>query len=480
MADSRRTQEIEWLVGCALSSIGGVNVPADGSWAPRLVSNFPPVEDLSDGDQIVAEVIDELADSRLNLHAILATVTRTLSRLRPGTWVAVLMNKDPSSSIVVAADEAEPALAHYVDRYVELADSPEKVPTSGLTKQVIESGVPLFKPNLSYDELLSLLTPPEQNFFTATEPPVAIESIGLLVVPMRARGAVIGTIGLFVRGSLKKPLTDEDAVWLQTVADRTAIAIENAQLYGDAIRRLDRLTSLQGVSRAIGASSDLRFTLKVVLDQVTSKLGIDAADVLLLDDADRTLVVAASTGFLSTSMPDYRLLLDESLPGRAVTHRRTELFNAMDDFAHARRRSLFAREGFKAYGAVPLFAGGNLVGVLEVFHRSPLNPDDESLAFLDAIGSIAAIAIDNAGLKDRVKAAERGQRPGGTTRAPEMTRVEKQILGILVEGLTNREISAQVHLSQNTVKFHVRRLLEKAKTANRTELARKATQEGWL
>jgi GAF domain-containing protein len=479
MADLRRTEEIEWLVGCALSSIGGLNVPADGSWAPRLVSNVPPVEDLSDGDQIVAEVIDELADSRLNLHAILATVTRTLSRLRPGTWVAVLMNKDPSSSIVVAADEAEPGLAHYVDRYVEQADSPDKVPTSGLTKQVIESGVPILKPNLPYKELVALLTLPEREYFTTNQPPLEIESIGLLIVPMRSRGAVIGTIGLFVRGGIK-PLTEEDAVWLQTVADRTAIAIENAQLYGDAIRRLDRLTSIQGVSRAIAASSDLRFTLKVVLDQVTSKLGIDAADVLLLDDADRTLVVAASTGFLSTSMPDYRLLLDESLPGRAVTHRRTELFNAMDDFAHARRRSLFAREGFKAYGAVPLFAGGNLVGVLEVFHRSPLNPDDESLAFLDAIGSIAAIAIDNAGLKERVKAAERGQRPGGTTRAPEMTRVEKQVLGMLVEGMTNREISAQVHLSQNTVKFHVRRLLEKAKTANRTELARKSTQEGWL
>jgi GAF domain-containing protein len=468
-----------WLVGGALSSIGGVTLPADGSWAPQLVSGLREAEDLGDGDHIVAEVIDELADSRLNLHAILATVTRTLSRLRAGTWVAVLMNKDPSSSIVVAADEAEPALAHYVDRYVEQADSSETVPTSGLTKQVIESGVPMFKPNLSYEELTALLTLPERAFFTANQPPVEIETIGLLIVPMRSRGAVIGTIGLFVRGGVK-PLTDEDAVWLQTVADRTAIAIENAQLYGDAIRRLDRLTSLQSISRAIAASSDLRFTLKVVLDQVTSRLEVDAADVLLLDDADRTLVVAASTGFLSTSMPDYRLLLDESLPGRVVTHRRTELFNAMDDFAHARRRSLFAREGFKAYGAVPLFASGNLVGVLEVFHRSPLNLDDESLAFLDATGSIAAIAIDNAGLKERVKAAERGQRPGPVALAPDMTRVETQILGMLVEGLTNRDISAQVHLSQNTVKFHVRRLLEKAQTANRTELARKATREGWL
>jgi GAF domain-containing protein len=477
MADSRRSGEVAWLVGGALSSIGGVTFPADGSWGPRLVSAVPPVDDLSDGDQIVAQVIDELAESRLNFHAILSTLTRTLSRLRPGTWVAVLMNRDPSSSIVVAADEAEPALAQYVDRYVEQSE-PSEVPTSGLTKQVIESGEPLFRPSMSYDELVSLLTPPEREFFTSNQPPVEIDTIGLLVVPMRARGAVIGTIGIFVRGGVK-PLTEQDAVWLQTVADRTAIAIENAQLYGDAIRRLDRLTSLQGVSRAIAASSDLRFTLKVVLDQVTSKLEIDAADVLLLDDSDRTLVVAASTGFLSTSMPDYRLLLDESLPGRAVTHRRTELFNAMDDYAHARRRSLFAREGFKAYGAVPLFAAGNLVGVLEVFHRAPLSPDDESLAFLDAIGSIAAIAIDNAGLKERVK-SERGHRPGPMARAPEMTRVEKQILGMLVEGLTNREISAQVHLSQNTIKFHVRRLLEKAKTVNRTELARKATQEGWL
>src|SRR5258708_4695617 len=479
MANSPRNREIVWLVGGALSSIGGVTIPADGSWAPRLVSNVPAVEDLGDGNRIVAEVIDELADSRLNLHAILATVTRTLSRLRPGTWVAVLMNKDTSSSIVVAADEAEPGLAQYVDRYVEQADSQDRVATSGLTKQVIETGNPVFKPKMSYEELISLLTLPEREFFTTTQPPLEIESIGLLIVPMRARGAVIGTIGRLVRGCVK-PVTEDDVDWLQTVADRTAIALENAQLYGDAIRRLDRLTSLQGVSRAIAASSDLRFTLKVVLDQVTSRLEIDAADVLLLDDSDRTLIVAASTGFLSTSMPDYRLLLDESLPGRAVTHRRTELFNAMDDFAHARRRSLFAREGFKAYGAVPLFAAGNLVGVLEVFHRAPLSPDDESLAFLDAVGSIAAIAIDNAGLKERVKAVERGQRGGSPTRPPELTRGEKQILGMLVEGLTNREISAQVHLSQNTVKFHVRRLLEKAKTANRTELARKATQEGWI
>jgi DNA-binding NarL/FixJ family response regulator len=35
-------------------------------------------------------------------------------------------------------------------------------------------------------------------------------------------------------------------------------------------------------------------------------------------------------------------------------------------------------------------------------------------------------------------------------------------------------------LSPHTIKFHVQRILKQAGVANRTELARKATKEGWL
>lgn len=437
------------------------------------------VDDIGEGGRIAAEVIDELANARLDVHATLVSVTTTLSRHREGTWVAVLMGKDPRRALVVAADESEPALAQYIDQYVAQVEPPDQVPTTGPTKQVIESGLPVLKPSLPLDELLALLSPAERAYVSANPLPLPVESIGLLIVPMRARGAVVGTIGLLVRGG-RKPPTEEDAVWLQAAADRAGVAVESAQLHGDAIRRLDRLTSLQSVSRAVAASSDLRFTLKVILDQVTSKLGVDAADFLLLDETDGTLVVQASTGFQATSMPEYRLLLEEGLPGRALTNRRTEVFNAMDDLAHARRRSMFAREGFKAYGAVPLFAGADVVGVLEIFDRSALNPDDESRSFLEAIGGIAAIAIESAILKDRLKGPNQARRPSVAGQAPQLSGVQSRIIGMVVEGLTNRQIAEQVHLSQNTIKFHVRRLLEKTKTSNRTELARKATQEGWL
>jgi DNA-binding CsgD family transcriptional regulator/GAF domain-containing protein len=266
---------------------------------------------------------------------------------------------------------------------------------------------------------------------------------------------------------------------MQAIADRTGVAAENAQLYVDAISRLERLTALRNVGLAITGSPDLRLILRVILDQVTAGLGVDAADVLLLDEKDGTLGSVASTGFQSTSIADYRLPVDESLPGRAVIGRRIETVTALGAFTQFRRRSLFAREGFKAYGAVPLIARGKLTGVLEVFHRAQLQPDQEWLEFLEALGSEAAIAIDNAGMHDQL---EKTGPPGTGPRAPapDLTKLEKEILALVVEGDSNRDIAEKIHLSPNTVKFHVRQLLQKLDVDNRTELAHKATREGWL
>lgn len=63
---------------------------------------------------------------------------------------------------------------------------------------------------------------------------------------------------------------------------------------------------------------------------------------------------------------------------------------------------------------------------------------------------------------------------------PDFNRLEGQILGLVVERLSNAAIADKVHLSQHTIKFHVHRILRQAGVTNRTELARKATQEGWL
>ena len=55
---------------------------------------------------------------------------------------------------------------------------------------------------------------------------------------------------------------------------------------------------------------------------------------------------------------------------------------------------------------------------------------------------------------------------------------EKQVLALLAEGKTNRDIGAKLFISESTVKFHVHAILSKLDASNRTEAVAIATQQG--
>lgn len=56
---------------------------------------------------------------------------------------------------------------------------------------------------------------------------------------------------------------------------------------------------------------------------------------------------------------------------------------------------------------------------------------------------------------------------------------EAEILGLISEGLRNREIAERLYLSVHTVEYHVTRLLQKLRVENRTEAAALAVAWGW-
>ena len=55
-----------------------------------------------------------------------------------------------------------------------------------------------------------------------------------------------------------------------------------------------------------------------------------------------------------------------------------------------------------------------------------------------------------------------------------------EIVRLISSGLSNREIAARVHLSENTIKSHVQEVFRKLGVDNRVEAAVRASQEGWL
>ena len=60
--------------------------------------------------------------------------------------------------------------------------------------------------------------------------------------------------------------------------------------------------------------------------------------------------------------------------------------------------------------------------------------------------------------------------------APEepITPKEKQVLGLLAQGKSNKQIAAEVHLAEGTIKNYVSRIMEKLHAQSRTELAVRA------
>jgi DNA-binding CsgD family transcriptional regulator len=433
--------------------------------------------DSSPGDQVLVNITDEMANVGLDVPAMLTVATSTLSRLRPGTWVVTMMQDDPTWSRIVTADDSDPVMAEYIDQYVASISRPGSHQTTGLARRVIETGEPILEPGLPFDEIFALTTPAAREFFTTHPVPMDIRTAGVLVVPMRANGVTIGTIALFDWNS-RLALSDADVKWMQTVADRIALDLEHAQCHGAAISRLERLTAMQHVGLAVASSHDLRLTLQVVLEQLTARLRVDAADVLLVDEGAKELYTAASFGFRTVASPDYRLPIPHDMLAAGTMTRWFDTSVDPEWARHFRRRSLFAREGFRTYRANLLMLGTRLVGVLEVFDRSVVEFDQESLGFLDAMGVHAAIAIDKAAMHERLARAGTGANQASPP--PDLSRLEWQILTLLVDGASNREIADKVHLSENTIKFHVRHILDTVGATNRTDLARKATQKGWL
>jgi two-component system, NarL family, response regulator DevR len=70
-------------------------------------------------------------------------------------------------------------------------------------------------------------------------------------------------------------------------------------------------------------------------------------------------------------------------------------------------------------------------------------------------------------------------RSGGTSDSPvpPLTDGQREVLRLLAEGFSNREIAQRVYLSQNTVKTHVQEIFQKLGVRNRVEAALRATRE---
>jgi DNA-binding NarL/FixJ family response regulator len=81
-------------------------------------------------------------------------------------------------------------------------------------------------------------------------------------------------------------------------------------------------------------------------------------------------------------------------------------------------------------------------------------------------------------LADMVLQERRKETRGVTAADFSLTDRELKVLGLLVRGFSNKEISNTIYISQDTVKVHLKHIFEKLEVDCRTKAAVKAIQHG--
>lgn len=251
---------------------------------------------------------------------------------------------------------------------------------------------------------------------------------------------------------------EEAEALLAGYEDHAAAAYPRAELHlrrGEPVPAAELLQRrLQVFGQECLESVPLRELLTIALLETGRAEGAVEVAEALSEHGARTgcLVVSARGGralgrtLLRTGDPDAA----SALLGRALT-----TFGDLGlPLESARTHFLLARADRAARpdDAAPQAAVADARSALATFDRLGAAPDaDEAAAFLRELG---------------IRPARHA-----TAAAPDLSRREQEVLGLLAHGLTNRDIAERLFLSRKTVEHHVRGVLTKLGLANRAEAA---------
>jgi HD-GYP domain-containing protein (c-di-GMP phosphodiesterase class II) len=204
---------------------------------------------------------------------------------------------------------------------------------------------------------------------------------------------VIGVIDLQSARSYAFSQDDERLMTLFSV--RAALMLEHARLVEQTEERNLRLDTLHAIETSFASSLDLRVSLDLVLEQIQSRLNIDAASVYIYDEDLQMLEIITARGFPMMTSVKQRIRVGEGLSGKAALEQEIIFIPDLTRPGPALQiPKPVTVDGFMSAFVIPLVAKGQLRGVLELFYRRSVSSDPDWMGFLETLARQISVAID--------------------------------------------------------------------------------------
>jgi len=220
-------------------------------------------------------------------------------------------------------------------------------------------------------------------------------------VPIRTTSEIIGVI---VVGTHKpKRIESHHQRLLTTIAEIAGNAIHRSNLFERSEEQIRRLTTLREMDTAITSSLDLRITLAIITEHLTSKMGASAAAILVFNPDSQMLDYYAARGFQNPDIPRASVSIGNGFAGQILLNRNPFHVKDFTKEKSGHTLSLHPSENFKSYYAVPISSKGAARGILETYFKEPFTPNPDWVDFIQTLAGQAAIAIDNAQLFENLQ-----------------------------------------------------------------------------
>lgn len=219
------------------------------------------------------------------------------------------------------------------------------------------------------------------------------DAISELIIPLIVDDEVIGVIDL--QSTEPSAFNEDDERLMGLFALRAALMLDHVRLIEQTEEKNLRLSTLHTIEASLASSLDLRITLSSLVDQVQTRLKVDAVSVSLFDKSLQTLEYLVGRGFHQSGLENYRIRIGDGIPGRAALNQEVIYTPDLSKPAPVSKYpERIATESFISSFAVPLVAKGQLYGVMELFFRRLVYNDPEWIEYLETLARQVAMAID--------------------------------------------------------------------------------------
>lgn len=223
----------------------------------------------------------------------------------------------------------------------------------------------------------------------------------MALTPMRAGGRVVGILS--VMSYAPHTFTSEEMDVLSAIGGMFGVAVENARLYEEARANLLQITYFNEVGSALTASLDLERVLRIIMEGITSLIGVERASIFLIDEKSSDLVLEYSVGgheSIRLSAPWLGIV------GWIATHSRPVIANEVrSDPRFLPDIDAATQFDTRAILGAPLKLDDRVIGVVEMLNKldGPFTEKDRD--WLVDFSKWAAIALHNARLYQQLDEA---------------------------------------------------------------------------